>query len=369
MKTKSILRITVILLIFCLSLSAFAQNGSAIEKAAAIIESLQAETQAAGIAVSIGIKGKIVWSQGFGYADVEQRVPVRPAKTRFRVGSVAKPMTAVAIAQLYEQGRLDLDAPVQRHVPSFPQKRAPISTRLIAGHLSGIRHYRGNEFLITQHYDTVLEGLSIFQEDTLLYAPGSKYAYSSHGWNLLSAVVEGASGQDFLTYMNENVFKPIGMANTIADHVDSLIANRGRYYGVHDGMLLNEPAVDNSYKWAGGGFLSTSEDLVRFGFAHLNDKLLKPETIKLLWQSQQTSSGKKTGYGIGWVVRTDKAGRSWIGHSGGSVGGSTQFRIYPEAQVVLVIIANMSGLRYGETAERLVDIFWDNNIQETPQNN
>ena len=334
-----------------------AELDTTVKEASALIRGFMAETHSPGVAITIGVNGNIIWSEGFGYADVEQRVPVWPAITRFRVGSVAKPMTTVALAQLYEQGRLDLDAPIQKYVPSFPEKEGSITTRLLAGHLAGIRHYKGDEFFILKHYSSVLEALTIFQDDPLLHPPGSKYSYSSYAWNLISAVIEAASGREFLGYMDENVFDPIGMTRTTSDQVNNIISNRTRYYRSENGVLQNAPPVDNSYKWAGGGFVSTSEDLVRFGFAHIQPGLLKPETVKLLWTSQKTTSGEETGYGIGWRSGTDDLGRRWAGHGGGSVGGRTFLRIYPDAQTVVVIITNMSNVRYGEVAEKIAGLF------------
>src|SRR5206468_1685051 len=133
---------------------------------------------------------------------------------------------AAAVALLYEQGKLDLDAPVQRYVPAFPTKPYPITTRELAGHLAGIRHYRGDEFRLNRHFDTVVEGLSIFEDDSLLFPPGTKFSYSSYGWNLISAVVEGASGETFLRYISDHVFRPLGMTRTAPDRVDSLIPHR-----------------------------------------------------------------------------------------------------------------------------------------------
>src|SRR5467141_2353049 len=186
-------------------------------------------TRIPGVQVAVAVNGKLVWSEGFGYADVERKRPVT-RETQFRIGSVSKPLTAAAVALLYEQGKLDLDAPVQRYVPSFPDKGLPITTRQLAGHLTGIRHYRGDEFLLNRHFNTVLEGLTIFQGDPLLFPPGTKFSYSTYGWNLISAVVEAAAGQDFLSYMGRNVFRPLGMTHTAADRVDSLIPNRTRFY-------------------------------------------------------------------------------------------------------------------------------------------
>jgi CubicO group peptidase (beta-lactamase class C family) len=166
------------------------------------------------------VNGKLVWSEGFGYADRERQIPVTN-ETQFRIGSVSKPLTAAAVALLYEQGRLDLDAPVQRYVPSFLEKGYPITTRQLAGHLAGIRNYRGEEFFLNRHFNRVRDGLALFERDTLLSRPGTTFAYSGYGWNLIAAVVEGASGQDVLSYMSRAVFRPLGMTHTAPDRSDT----------------------------------------------------------------------------------------------------------------------------------------------------
>lgn len=314
-----------------------------IARAQSLIRKLVADRGLPGLSVAVGVGNEIVWTEGFGYADLEQRVAVWP-QTKFRIGSISKPLTAAALAQLYEQGRLDLDVPVQRYVPSFPDQGYLITTRQLAGHLAGIRHYRGDEFLSDRPYKTVLEGLEIFKHDPLEHPPGTRYGYSSYGWNLISAVVEAASGQDFLIYMQEHVFRPRGMRHTQADRREAIIEHRVRFYErAADGQLLNAACVDNSYKWAGGGFLSTTEDLVRFGMAHLSGSFLKPETIALLFTSQRTSSGQETGYGIGWRIRKDGRGRRVVGHSGGSVGGSSQLVLHPDAGIVVAVLVNLTG--------------------------
>ncbi len=334
--------------------SASAPYAAAVDHARMIVTAIMEESGTPGMSVAVGIDGEIVWSEGFGYADVENRAPVWE-ETKFRVGSVSKPLTAAAVALLVEQGKLDLDAPVQRYVPSFPEKRWPITTRQLAGHLAGVRHYNGDEFLSSRRYGSVVEGLEIFQEDTLLFEPGERWSYSSYAWNLISAVVEGASGQDFLTYMHENVFQPLDMRHTVADHTDSIIPHRTRFYDRNgDGYVLNGPFVDNSYKWAGGGFLSTPEDLVRFGFAHLTGDFLRPETIEVLWTSQRTNEGEATGYGIGWSVVTEDDRVLMASHGGGSIGGTTFLMILPEEKAVLAIVGNMSQAPTGPTPSRLI---------------
>jgi serine beta-lactamase-like protein LACTB len=315
----------------------------AIELARTLIDAVMEESGTPGMSVAVGIDGRMVWSEGFGYADVENRIPVWE-ETKFRIGSVSKPLTAAAVGLLVEQGKIDLDAPVQKYVPSFPEKRWPFTTRQVAGHLAGIRHYAGEaEFLSARRYSSVLEGLEIFQNDTLLFQPGTRYSYSSYGWNLISAVVESASGEEFLSYMQENVFDPLGMVHTAPDHTDSIIPHRTRFYDrAEDGAVLNAPYVDNSYKWAGGGFLSTPEDLLRFGFAHLGNDFLRQETVQELWTPQTLANGQSTGYGIGWAVTVEDGRVTSASHGGGSIGGTTAFMLYPQDSAGIAIVGNLT---------------------------
>jgi CubicO group peptidase (beta-lactamase class C family) len=313
---------------------------------AALVDSLRAElldtmerAGVPGVSITVGRDGRILWSEGLGWADLEQRVAVTPL-TRFRVGSVSKSLTSAALGMLVEQGKVDLDQPVQRYVPSFPVKRWPITTRQLAGHIAGVRHYRGAEFALNRPFPTVADGLTIFADDSLLFEPGTAYRYSSYGYNLVSAVLEGASGTPFLEYMGTHVFRPAGMRQTVPDFVDSLIPFRARWYSGDQDGVVNAMFVDNSYKWAGGGFLSTTEDLVRFGFAMLDDKFVSRETRELLWTSLTLRDGKTTGYGLGWGVGQDGAGRRRVMHSGGSMGGTAYLVIYPEQRLVVALLAN-----------------------------
>ena len=308
-----------------------------------------------GFALAVAVDGRLVWSEAFGYADLDAKRATTP-ETQFRIGSVSKPLTADAVAQLYEAGKLDLDAPVQRYVPTFPDKGAPITTRLLGGHLAGIRHYRGDEFILNQRFATVTAGLAIFQNDTLVAAPGTRYSYSSYGFNLISAVVEGASGEQFLAYMSRHVFKRLGMTHTAPDKNDSLIPNRTRFYDrTESGQFVLSPTVDNSYKWAGGGFISTAEDLVKFGSAHLKPGYLRAATLELLFTRQQTAAGDTTPYSIGWFVATDTLGHRYVFHGGGSVGGTTAFGVDRDSRVVIALVTNLTEARLGAVQEiRLV---------------
>ncbi|MDP3910070.1 MAG: serine hydrolase domain-containing protein [Gemmatimonadales bacterium] len=323
------------------TLPAVAPRWSAARARAHALACEQLAPDVPGFAIAVAVDGQIVWSEAFGYADLEARRPATPA-TQFRIGSVSKSLTADAIAHLYESGTLDLDAPVQRYVPTFPDKGAVITTRLVAGHLAGLRHYRGGEFISNRRFPTVTSALAVFQDDSLVAAPGTRFSYSSYGFNLLSAVIEGASGEEFLAYMSRQVFIPLGMTSTAPDRNDSLIPNRTRFYERSGGgEFVPSPIVDNSNKWAGGGFLSTAEDLVRFGSAFLEPGHLAGPTLELLFTPQHTTAGAATPYGIGWYVGSDTLGHRYVYHGGGSVGGTTAFGVDRDSRVVFALVTNL----------------------------
>jgi len=313
-----------------------------IEDAREAVHAMMSESGVPGVSVAVGIDGVIVWSEGFGWADLEQRVPVSTL-TKFRVGSVSKPMASAAMGLLLEDGRLDLDAPVQQYVPEFPEKRWTITSRQVAAHIGGVRHYRGNEMLAADRYPDVVSALDIFKDDPLLFEPGTDYSYSTYGWNLLSAVVERAAGEPFLEYMRDEVFEPLGMIHTMAGHTDSIVTNRTRFYerGT-DGRILNAPYVDNSYKWAGGGFVSNTEDLIRFGTAHIEPGFFSTEALDTLFEPQFLANGESTGVGIAWRSQITPEGHHLVSHTGGSVGGTAVLLVNRDLRLVVAVLGNMS---------------------------
>jgi CubicO group peptidase (beta-lactamase class C family) len=206
------------------------EYADAIAEARTLLGAFMSDQAIPGLSVAVGVEGRIVWSEGMGFANLEHRLPVTPL-TRFRSGSIAKPMTAAGLAVLYEEARIDLDAPVRQYVPD-PAMHATITARQLAGHLSGIRHYPpdGDEFFNARRYTNLLDALEIFRDDSLLFEPGTRYSYSTYGYNLLGAVMQEASGEGFLEFLEHNVFQPIGMRSTVGDHSDSIIPYRTSFY-------------------------------------------------------------------------------------------------------------------------------------------
>ncbi|XP_058963954.2 serine beta-lactamase-like protein LACTB, mitochondrial [Pocillopora verrucosa] len=399
---------------------------SAIEESRYIIKCMKEEIGCPGVCIAVSLDGKTVWSEGFGFADVENRV-LCTSKTVMRIASISKPITATAVAKLWEEGKLDLDAPIQKYVASFPEKSfrgspVTLTTRHLLSHLGGIRHYQKpttsseenktekekkvtvsggctcrqqgdsqfEEFYSKDHYKSVSEAIAMFKDDPLLSSPGASYLYTTHGWTLLSAVVESISGQDFLLYMKK-LFKDLGMENTRAEFNDTIILNRARFYQRNcKGRLMNTPYVDNSYKWAGGGFLSTVKDLIQFGNSLLYAKqigevdrkeasgylpgFLKPHTVTELWKIVANTEGqgdRDGGYGLGWEVIAEKQEfgccshqSECVFHDGGAVGASSILMIRPQQAhtkppkgVVIAILVNLQGVNLQKTAVAVAQCF------------
>lgn len=316
-----------------------------------------------GISVAVAVNRQLLWAEGFGFADLEQCVPTSP-RTKFRIGSTSKPLTAVGAALLYQQGRLDLDSPVQRYVPAFPNKGNVVTTRELLGHLGGIRGYTAKDGEVENQnaYHSVTESLNRFENDPLIAPPGTKMEYSSYGYVLASAVIEGASRQDFLSFMHDHVFVPLGMQDTTADENDKIVPGRARWYNLRsDGTYRNSPYADLSYKWAAGGFLSSAEDLVRFGAALLDPGFLDQATLTAMFTPQKLSTGEKTKYGLGWQVHEagDRGQELRYEHSGGASGSGSWLIIYPQQRVVIAWLENSDDFRDPDFSSVVAPFFPD----------
>lgn len=295
-----------------------------------------------GISVAVALDDRLVWSAGYGLADVENGVPAT-ADTVYRIASISKTMTATAVMQLVERGRVSLDDPIQKYVPSFPDKGGlTITLREILTHTSGIRHYKAGEMESLTPYDSVADAIRIFKDDPLLFTPGTKYSYSTYAFNLLEGVVESASGLTFEAYLQEHVWDPAGMRRTYLEHPQTIVPHRARQYvrGGPDGAL-NAPYADLSIKWGGGGIISTVEDLIRFHDALDTGKLLKPETLAEMYTPGTLADGTRIDYGLGWMIATDAQGRRWIAHSGGATGGTTYLLRDPVRGLAVAIMCNV----------------------------
>jgi len=314
-----------------------------------------------GVAVAIAKDGKLIYSKGFGYSDLENKVPFT-ANTVSRIGSISKTFTALAAMQLVEQGKLNLDAEVQTYVPTFPKKSAPITIRQLLCHQSGIRHYKpgGNEMFSNVRYSTVEEALAIFKDDPLLNEPGEKYSYTTYGYNLLSRAVETVSGESFTDYVQKHIIDPLGLKQTYFDDRIKIIPLRAHFYtrAANFSPVINVPQVDQSNKWGGGGLLSTVEDLIKYGASYDSEKLAKRETIEQMFTSQKTRAGNPTAYGLGWATATEQ-GKRRVEHSGGSMGATSILTKYPEQGLIIAALVNCDHYSAPQIKTRIAKLLFE----------
>lgn len=308
-----------------------------------LVEAVMRTNSIPGLSVAVVRRGVPVWSAGYGMADLENFVPARPI-TVYRLASVSKPITAVAVMQLSERGALDLDASIQRYVPEYPEKPWPLTARQLLCHQGGIRNWTEEEFVSTRHYGTIAESISLFRDDPLVHEPGTHTTYSSFGYSLLGRAIETASGQRYFDYLRANVFEPADMEWTRIDDVQTIIPNRARGYRLTGGgNILNSPLSDTSNRIPGGGLVGTVEDVARFAAALMGGALVKPDTLKVMWTPQKTRNRRATGFGLGFVIAR-RGGQREIYHTGGQSRVSTLLYMRPDRRLAVVLLTNLEGV-------------------------
>ena len=306
--------------------------------------------------ISVGfIKGEQVWAKGFGYADIENKSPATK-DSMYRLASVTKPMTAAAILLLAEQGKLSLDDEVQKHVPYFPKKKYPVTIRYLLGHIGGISHYRN--YAVEGHIrepKNTKESIAIFQDWELVAEPGTRFNYTSYGYNLLGAVIEGASGLSYGDYMRKHIWNPLGMKTIVMDDPRRIVPGRVRGYEIENGRLANSEFVNISSRFAAGGTRASVIDMLRFGKGISEGKILSEESRKFMFDSMVTKKGERTFYGAGIGVSPIN-GRFTLAHSGSQQETATHLFIFPSRKLVIAVAANLEGTNRIQFVSRLFEL-------------
>ena len=325
----------------------------AVEQARQIARAAVVEQNLPGVSAAVGVGDDIVWAEGFGWADLESRVPVAP-QTRFRIGEVSIPLTSAGVGLLVEKKRLNLDDEIQAYVPEYPRKAWPVTLRQLMGHMAGVTTDAGDEAPLGRRCERTVDGMQLddFGRRALLFEPGTRYRLSTYGWILVSAAMEAAAREPFFTFMRARVFEPLGMNDTTPEVASEQIADRATWYFPRfAGNPRYGPELaregDHSCFAGAGAFLSTPSDLVRFGMAIANGQLLQPATVRLLQTPQRLASGEETGYGLGWSVETvSLAGEStrMAGHGTKSdfIGGTASLMTFPDRGIVVAVTSNIS---------------------------
>jgi len=282
------------------------------------------------------------WVKGFGYSDLENKTPATKNSV-YRLASNTKPMTAVAILQLKENKKLKLDDNIRKYVPYFPRKNWPVSVRQLLGHIGGISHYKDYEIEghIKLDKDT-RESIKIFSDFQLVNKPGTAFNYSSYGYNLLGAVIEGASKMPYGKYLKTNIWKPLNMENTYMDRPENIIQNRVQGYRLVYGELLNSEFVNITSRFAAGGTLSTVIDMLKYAKGLENNNILNKESTNLMEKSMTMVNGKLTDYGMGWVIHPVN-GHFMAYHTGGQPETRTILIRFPTLSLTIAVAYNLEG--------------------------
>jgi CubicO group peptidase (beta-lactamase class C family) len=318
--------------------------------------------------ISAGVykKGKIFWLDAKGLIDLENFVPAKNTSL-YRIASITKSITAVAVMQLYEKGLIDLDAEINTYVPYFPKKKWKLTVRHILNHTAGIRSYRSEEeFNSKMFYSTTRDAVLTFANDDLLFEPGTKYNYTSLGYSLLAALIENVSKTSFENYLRRNIFEPAGMRATRVDRQRSIIYERVRGYEKSpDRRFINSPLADLSLKVAGGGLISTSEDLLLFVKALLEEKLISKSTLQMMISPTILKTSQRINYGFGFSLADPSDSLKWFGHEGRGTGFSSGLMIIPNEDLAAVYLINIRDRNLGNPARDLISITKGQNILVT----
>jgi len=306
-----------------------------------------------GASVTVTKQGKIIWQGGYGYADISKKTPVDPQKTIFRVASMSKAITGVLLARLQEQKKFDWNLSLYEYVPNFPPKPFDFTIKQLAGHLAGIRSYKANEYTLNKKY-SIEEGIDLFKDDILQSAPGTKFLYSSYGINLISLAIEKCLNKKFEDIAKDEVFKPLNMWRTFPDR-GKIITDEATPYTRTKKGLDKATEVNNYFKLAGGGFLSTSHDIAKMGTAIERHSFLSQAVENEMLKKQCTTDDVEINYGIGWQNQRDWNGRDYFGHTGMGVGGFGWLSVYPNEQVVIVMLFNVTDPQISIYLQRLTD--------------
>lgn len=331
-------------LIFSLTLTLALSSALAQSTPQSVIDYLVAEEGVVGVAAGYAIEGTTEWSSAAGYSCKKQEIPFSDT-TRTRTASIAKSMTAIAVMQLVEQGRLNLDQPVTEYLPAFPVKdKGVVTTRHLLTHTSGLTGYQSAEEAENKVAFANLEtAMQVFIGRPLLFEPGTGFFYTTYGYVALGRIIEAVSGQSYESYMQAHIWGPSGMENTGVEVFGAQDASAACLY--HKKRRKPKPADQNdlSNRIPGGGFYTTLEDMIRFGNAVVNHQLIKAETLE---QMTEVPSIEKEGnpYGLGWFLYGPPPHEYLvIGHSGEQTGAATQLMLIPKSKTVIVVLANTSG--------------------------
>lgn len=340
-RARSRVLLSVFLLLLLFTVEARPQNGKgALESAIDNLMNSQFKPQEPGASVIVVKDGQIIFRKGYGLANVELGVAVEPDMI-FRIGSITKQFTAVAVLMLEEQGKLSVKDDLTKYFPDYPTQGKKITVEHLLTHTSGIKSYTSlPEWLPQWRKDFKVEELiALFKDKPMDFAPGDSWNYNNSAYFLLGAIIEKVSGQAYGDFIEKNIFAPLGMKHSFYDSTERLIMRRVAGYSKKGNDFVNCAYLSMTQPYAAGSLISSVDDLALWDAALYTDKLVKQETLKRAWTPAKLNDGKWTHYGYGWAVN-EYEGHRMISHGGGINGFITHFRRLPDDKLFVSVLTN-----------------------------
>jgi len=309
-----------------------------------------------GLSLLVSKGGQVVRAEGFGLANVELQVPVKP-ETVFQSGSVGKQFTATAVMMLVEEGKVRLDDPLTKYFPDAPAAWKEVTVRQLLSHTAGFTDYP-DKFDFRKDW-TEDELLKMVQGIPLAYPPGTKWDYSNLGYLTLGILIHRVTGEFYGDFLQQRIFQPLGMQTTRIISEADIVPNRAAGYRLVKGELKNQewvaPMVNTT---ADGSLYFSILDLTKWDAALYGEKLLNRSSLDLMWTPTKLKDGRpnKDGYGFGWVVG-DRHGHHEVSHNGAWQGFKTAIVRYVDDRLTVVILANLEEAKPGAIAEHVADMY------------
>lgn len=326
---------------------------------AAVTEYVKAEMQRQhipGMSLLVVKAGKIVRAEGFGLANVELQVPVKP-ETVFQSGSVGKQFTATAVMMLVEEGKIGLDDPLTKYFSDSPTTWKDVTVRELLSHTAGFGDYP-KDFNFRKDW-TEDEELKLIESIPLKYAPGTKWEYSNLGYATIGFLIRRVTGEFYGDFLQQRIFQPLGMQSTRIISEADIVPNRAAGYHLVKGQLKNQewvaPTVNTT---ADGSLYFTILDLAKWDAALYTEKLLKRSSLDLMWTPVKFKNGKANDgdYGFGWFIE-DRHGHRCIHHDGAWQGFETAIDRYVDDQLTVVALSNLEEAEPGKITRHVAEMY------------
>lgn len=338
-----------------------------------LVHSKMKELKIPGMSIAVLHKGKVVYKNCYGLANVEHSIPVLP-KSPFKIASLTKPFTAVATMQLVEKGKIALEQPVSLYLNGLPKNWHQITVRQLLSHTSGLADYFQspdwswrNSWRLDLNHE---EFIKMNEKSPMEFEPGEGMRYCNTNYYLLGMLIEKVSGQRYGDYLAENIFKPLNMSHSRLDNAQALILNRVSGYTLDKEILRNAEFTSDTWAYSEGGVVTTAGDLAKFDSALYTDKLLKRSSIEQLWSPSKLSdgsdgiigdngAGKPNYYGLGWFI-SDYKNHKLILAGGNKPGYTCIFFRFIKDDLSVIVLSNLSSSPMYTIAGEIAEMYLTN---------